>query len=159
VAAWQHTGVSRYGREAVCAYTWFLGRNRAGARMYVDGTGGCHDGLSATDANPNQGAESTLAYYQALLSLVTAGLAALPDRVAVSRSTRAPAGARLATTGTLTAAGTLSTAGTAGTTGNLGATDRRAVPRDRPVPPAMGQSAALRRSHRTRKTEGPADAR
>src|SRR6185312_6384289 len=50
--------------------------------------GACQDGLSATAANPNQGAESTLAYYQALLSLLRAGLAALPHPAvpALSRS-------------------------------------------------------------------------
>jgi glycosyltransferase involved in cell wall biosynthesis len=157
VAAWQQTGMARYARQAVCAYTWFLGRNRAGARLYVDRTGGCHDGLSATGVNLNQGAESTLAYYQALLSLVGTGLAALPDRLAASRSGRMPTGTRLATTGSLTAAGTLSTTGTVGTTGSLGATDRRAAARDRAVPPAS--PPALRRSHRSRTTEGPPDAR
>jgi len=158
VAAWQQTGMARYARQAVCAYTWFLGRNRAGARLYVDRTGGCHDGLSAMGVNLNQGAESTLAYYQALLSLVGTGLAALPDRLAASRSGRMPTGTRLATTGTLTAAGTLSTTGTVGTTGSLGTTDRRAAARDRAVPPAS-QPPALRRSHRSRTTEGPPDAR
>lgn len=142
VAAWQHTKLSRYARQAVTAYTWFLGRNRAGARLYVEKTGGCHDGLSATDPNVNQGAESTLAYYQALLSLVGSGIAALPDRVAVKRTGRAPAGNRLATTGSLTAAGTLGATGGLGTPGSLGAAER-----------------AVARSHRSRTTEGPPDAR
>jgi glycosyltransferase involved in cell wall biosynthesis len=160
VAAWRQTGMARYGRQAVCAYAWFLGRNRAGVRLYVDRTGGCHDGLSASDANANQGAESTLAYYQALLSLVGAGLAALPDRPAATRSTRPSTSTRLAATGSLTAASTLSTTGTVGTTGSLSATDRRTAGRDRVVPPATGQPPALRRGHRTRRTtEGPPDAR
>jgi glycosyltransferase involved in cell wall biosynthesis len=155
VAAWRYTGLARYARQAVCAYAWFLGRNRAGVRLYVDQTGGCRDGLSATGANPNQGAESTLAYYQALLSLVGPGLAALPEWGVVSRSGRLSTAARLATTGSLTAAGTLGTTGTSGTTGSLGATERRAATRDRAVPPATGQSAAVRHSHRTRAREGP----
>src|SRR5206468_8271575 len=83
VEAWQQTRDPRYARLAGWAYAWFLGRNRAGVRMYVDAAGGCRDGLSATGPNENQGAESTLAYYQALLSLVGAGLATLPDRVSV----------------------------------------------------------------------------
>ena len=83
VEVWQQTRDPRYARLAGWAYAWFLGRNRAGARLYADTTGGCKDGLSATGPNENQGAESTLAYYQALLSLVGAGLATLPDRVSV----------------------------------------------------------------------------
>jgi hypothetical protein len=41
--------------------------------------------LSATAANANLGAESTLAYYQALLSLVGGGLAELPAQPASER--------------------------------------------------------------------------
>jgi hypothetical protein len=91
VEAWQHTGDPRYGRLATWAYAWFVGRNRVGARLYVESTGGCHDGLSATAANPNQGAESTLAYYQALLSLVVAGLAKLPATAMPPASGKPPA--------------------------------------------------------------------
>jgi hypothetical protein len=81
VDSWQHTADPEHARLAGWAFAWFLGRNRTGARMYVDATGACHDGLSATEPNGNQGAESTLAYYQALLSLLRAGLAALPHPV------------------------------------------------------------------------------
>ncbi|UWP82787.1 glycosyltransferase [Dactylosporangium fulvum] len=81
VDAWQHTAEPVLARLAGWGFAWFLGRNRAGARLYVDATGACHDGLSATEPNGNQGAESTLAYYQALLSLLRAGLAALPHPV------------------------------------------------------------------------------
>ncbi|MFI5913950.1 glycosyltransferase [Dactylosporangium sp. NPDC051541] len=84
VDAWQHTADPHHAKLAGWAYSWFLGRNRAGARLYVDATGACHDGLSATEPNGNQGAESTLAYYQALLSLIRAGLAALPHPVAAT---------------------------------------------------------------------------
>jgi glycosyltransferase involved in cell wall biosynthesis len=82
VEAWRYTRDPRYARLAGWAYSWFFGRNRAGTRLYDERTGGCHDGLSATAANANQGAESTLAYYQALLSLVGSGLAKLPARTA-----------------------------------------------------------------------------
>jgi glycosyltransferase involved in cell wall biosynthesis len=85
VDAWRHTGDPRYARLAGWAFSWFLGRNRAGARLYDDRAGGCHDGLSATAANANLGAESTLAYYQALLSLVGGGLAELPAQPAAER--------------------------------------------------------------------------
>ena len=42
--------------------------------MYDFATGGCHDGLSAQSLNDNEGAESTLAFFQALLALESAGL-------------------------------------------------------------------------------------
>jgi hypothetical protein len=92
VDAWQHTGDASLARMAGWAFAWFLGRNRAGAPLYVEATGACQDGLSATAPNGNQGAESTLAYYQALLSLLRAGLAALPHAAVppVSRSLKTP---------------------------------------------------------------------
>jgi len=42
--------------------------------VYDFSTGGCHDGLGESDVNGNEGAESTLAYLQALLALDRAGL-------------------------------------------------------------------------------------
>jgi glycosyltransferase involved in cell wall biosynthesis len=78
VDVWHHTADPGYARMAGSAFAWFLGRNRAGVRLYVDETGACRDGLAPTGANLNEGAESTLAYYQALLYLLRAGLTALP---------------------------------------------------------------------------------
>ena len=52
------------------------GRNRLGVPVYDFATGGCHDGLGATAVNRNEGAESTLAYLQALLALDAAGVQA-----------------------------------------------------------------------------------
>ena len=73
------TGESAYGRRAVQAFEWFLGRNRLGLSVYDRATGGCHDGLSRDSLNENQGAEATLAYLQAALALDAAGLqASLP---------------------------------------------------------------------------------
>jgi hypothetical protein len=83
VAAWRHTGDARYGSLAGVAYGWFHGRNRGDVAMYDPRTGACHDGLTPGGFNPNRGAESTLAHLQAQLSLLLAGLAALPDRVPV----------------------------------------------------------------------------
>ena len=70
------TGESARGRDAVRAFEWFLGRNRLRLSVYDFATGGCHDGLGATAVNGNEGAESTLAYLQALLALDAAGLQA-----------------------------------------------------------------------------------
>jgi glycosyltransferase involved in cell wall biosynthesis len=63
-------------RHAVRAFEWFLGRNRLQLSVYDFATGGCHDGLGESGVNGNEGAESTLAYLQALLVLDAAGLQA-----------------------------------------------------------------------------------
>lgn len=73
------TGQRRHGRSALRAFEWFLGRNRLGLPVYDFATGGCHDGLGRETVNDNEGAESTLAFLQALLALDAAGLqASLP---------------------------------------------------------------------------------
>ena len=59
---------TRRGRRAVRAFEWFLGRNRLDTAVYDFATGGCHDGLGERAVNVNEGAESTLAYLQALLA-------------------------------------------------------------------------------------------
>jgi glycosyltransferase involved in cell wall biosynthesis len=74
VEAWRITREPRYARLAVRAFAWFHGANRAVVPVYDPATGGCRDGLGGTQASHNEGAESTLAYHQALLSLVHAGL-------------------------------------------------------------------------------------
>jgi glycosyltransferase involved in cell wall biosynthesis len=70
------TGQPEYGQQAVRAFEWFLGRNCAGLAVYDFATGGCHDGLGPDGLNDNEGAESTLAYLQALLAIEAAGLQA-----------------------------------------------------------------------------------
>jgi hypothetical protein len=70
------TGDDRRARDAVRAFEWFLGRNRLQLSVYDFSTGGCHDGLGESAVNDNEGAESTLAYLQALLVLDAAGLQA-----------------------------------------------------------------------------------
>jgi hypothetical protein len=74
VAAYAYTGEDHYARLAKRAFAWFLGRNRHATPLYDTRTGGCHDGLTAHGVNHNQGAESTLAYHQALMALAGAGL-------------------------------------------------------------------------------------
>ena len=68
------TGDRTYGDQAMRAFEWFLGRNHAGIPLYDAATGGCHDGLKPHGVNPNEGAESTLAFFQALLALEGVGL-------------------------------------------------------------------------------------
>jgi hypothetical protein len=55
--------------EARRAFEWFLGRNDLHIPVYDPTTGGCRDGLHPDRPNENQGAESTLAFLQALLEL------------------------------------------------------------------------------------------
>ncbi|HEY5788850.1 MAG TPA: glycosyltransferase [Microlunatus sp.] len=74
VEAMVSTGDHRYGPQAVLAFEWFLGRNRYGLAVYDFASGGCHDGLGPTGVSENEGAESTLAFLQALLALNGAGL-------------------------------------------------------------------------------------
>lgn len=80
VEAFVTTGDEPHARNAVRAFEWFLGRNRLQQSVYDFATGGCHDGLGESSVNRNEGAESTLAYLQALLALDAAGLqATLPE--------------------------------------------------------------------------------
>jgi len=63
------TGDKRWRKEARRPFEWFLGRNDLNLSIYDPMTGGCRDGLHPDRANENQGAESTLAFLQALLEL------------------------------------------------------------------------------------------
>jgi len=67
--AYRITGDSRWRKEAGRAFNWFSGRNDLNLPVYDPTTGGCRDGLHPDRPNQNQGAESTLAYLQALVEL------------------------------------------------------------------------------------------
>ncbi len=69
LAAYQSTGNRHWHQEARLAFAWFLGRNDLKLPMYDADTRGCRDGLESDRVNENQGAESTLAFLQALLEL------------------------------------------------------------------------------------------
>ena len=60
--------------RAQTAFDWFLGRNRLDRPLYDFATGGCSDGLGDETINGNEGAESTLAFHRAQLSLDNAEL-------------------------------------------------------------------------------------
>ncbi|NIM20478.1 MAG: glycosyltransferase [Candidatus Latescibacteria bacterium] len=51
------------------AADWFLGRNRIGTPLYDFSTGGCHDALTASGLNHNQGTEATVFCLIAFLTL------------------------------------------------------------------------------------------
>lgn len=67
--AYRITSDSRWRQEAERTFEWFLGRNDLNLPIYDPTTGGCRDGLHPDRVNENQGAESTLAFLQALLEL------------------------------------------------------------------------------------------
>jgi uncharacterized protein YyaL (SSP411 family) len=51
------------------AFNWFLGNNRLHQIVYNPCTGGCYDGLEESHVNLNQGAESTISYLMARLTI------------------------------------------------------------------------------------------
>jgi glycosyltransferase involved in cell wall biosynthesis len=51
------------------AFNWFLGDNRLHQIIYNPCTGGCYDGLEETHVNLNQGAESSISYLMARLTV------------------------------------------------------------------------------------------
>jgi glycosyltransferase involved in cell wall biosynthesis len=63
------TGDKNWYKEARRAFDWFLGRNDLNRPIYDPTTGGCRDGLHPDRPNENQGAESSLAFLQAVLEL------------------------------------------------------------------------------------------
>jgi glycosyltransferase involved in cell wall biosynthesis len=67
--AYKITGSKYWHKEARRAFEWFLGHNDLNLPVYDPTTGGCRDGLHPDRANENQGAESMLAFLQALLEL------------------------------------------------------------------------------------------
>lgn len=67
--AYKITGKNEYLGKAKLAYEWFLGKNHLNQMVYDEATGGCYDGLGRYSLNFNQGAESTLSYYLARLTI------------------------------------------------------------------------------------------
>ncbi|MFN2396226.1 MAG: glycosyltransferase [Bacteroidales bacterium] len=51
------------------AFNWFLGQNHLHQIVYNPATGGCYDGLEEKNVNLNQGAESTVSYLMARLTM------------------------------------------------------------------------------------------
>ncbi len=58
-----------YLHKMVIAFNWFLGNNRLHQIIYNPCTGGSYDGLEQNYVNINQGAESTLSYLMARLTI------------------------------------------------------------------------------------------
>lgn len=58
-----------YRLKMETAFNWFLGNNRLQQIIYNPCTGGCYDGLEETHVNLNQGAESSVSYLMARLTM------------------------------------------------------------------------------------------
>ncbi len=61
-----------YIKKMFQSYLWFLGENALRIPLYDHETNGCCDGLTPVGLNRNQGAESTLAYFIAHLTVLKA---------------------------------------------------------------------------------------
>lgn len=69
-----HTFIETFGEESYhekmdMAFSWFLGNNHLHQIIYNPCTGGCYDGLEENNVNLNQGAESTVSYLMARLTM------------------------------------------------------------------------------------------
>jgi len=69
IEAFRCTGEDRWRARAWAAFDWFLGRNDLGEPLADVSSGGCRDGLLPDRVNENRGAESTLAYLQAVTEM------------------------------------------------------------------------------------------
>jgi glycosyltransferase involved in cell wall biosynthesis len=58
-----------YKQKAIIAFNWFLGNNHLNQIVYNPCTGGCYDGIEEYNVNLNQGAESTVCYLLARLTI------------------------------------------------------------------------------------------
>jgi len=68
--AYYITGDPEYAHYKSSAFMWFLGENEFGIPLYDFETHGCCDGLERHGVNNNQGAESTIAYHIAHLTVL-----------------------------------------------------------------------------------------
>ncbi len=73
-------GDKSYKVKMETGFSWFLGNNRLNNTVYDTITGGCHDGLQELHVNQNQGAESTLSYLMARLTMETCRVKENPAR-------------------------------------------------------------------------------
>ena len=58
-----------YLHKMKSAFSWFLGKNHLNQIIYNPCTGGCFDGLEENHVNLNQGAESTVSYLMARMTI------------------------------------------------------------------------------------------
>jgi hypothetical protein len=79
-------GDKEYKVKMELAFNWFLGNNRLNNIVYNPCTGGCFDGLEEFHVNLNQGAESTVSYLMARLTMENARIKENPVKTKVFMS-------------------------------------------------------------------------
>ncbi len=79
-------GDKDYKVKMELAFNWFLGNNRLNQIVYNPCTGGCYDGLEEFHVNLNQGAESTLSYLMARLTVETSRIKENPAKINIYMS-------------------------------------------------------------------------
>ncbi|HAQ21393.1 MAG TPA: mannosyltransferase [Prolixibacteraceae bacterium] len=88
-------GDEEYRLKMVKAFNWFLGSNRLHQIIYNPCTGGCYDGLEESNVNLNQGAESTVSYLMARLTMEKNRIANMPVRDKLRNREKLPAKLRM----------------------------------------------------------------
>lgn len=68
-SAFKATGSSAFVSQMFRSFDWFFGDNDLGICVYDDETKGCNDGIELMNVNRNQGAESTLAWLMARITV------------------------------------------------------------------------------------------
>jgi hypothetical protein len=74
VLAYEITQESVYEKVAKAAFNWYHGNNAKNAILVDRDKGICFDGITTDGLNQNQGAESTISYYMAYLTMYEKGL-------------------------------------------------------------------------------------
>ncbi|MBF0239394.1 MAG: hypothetical protein HQM12_16960 [SAR324 cluster bacterium] len=69
VEAYNVTHDLNWTESAMMCFNWFLGHNDLNMPLYDPKTGGCRDGIMANGINQNEGAESSLAWLQSLITI------------------------------------------------------------------------------------------
>lgn len=78
-------GDESYQEKMMASFHWFTGNNHLRQIIYNPCTGGCYDGLEEHNVNLNQGAESTLSYLMARLTIETYKQELRPDMFEAKR--------------------------------------------------------------------------
>jgi len=68
-AAYRTFSLEKYKDKMISAFQWFLGYNTLGLSLYDASSGGSRDGLGPDGVNSNQGAESSIMYLIANLTV------------------------------------------------------------------------------------------
>ncbi|MBA4410567.1 MAG: mannosyltransferase [Odoribacter sp.] len=84
-----------FRQKMVTAFNWFLGDNRLHQIIYNPCTGGCYDGLEESNVNLNQGAESTVSYLMARLTMEKYRITNKPVRDKLRNRKKMPAKLRI----------------------------------------------------------------